>query len=30
MPFKRFYDYMIWKTKLNEEKQKRMGELGNG
>jgi len=26
MPFKRFYDYMKWKVKLEEEKQKRIDE----
>jgi hypothetical protein len=26
MPVKRFQDYMIWKTKLEEEKQKRIDE----
>ena len=26
MPFKRFQDYMTWKTKLEEEKQKRIDE----
>jgi len=26
IPYKRFQDYMIWKTKLEEEKQKKLGE----
>ena len=26
MPLKRFQDYMVWKTKLEEEKQKRINE----
>jgi len=26
MPFKRFQDYMIWKGKLEDEKQKRINE----
>jgi len=26
MPYKRFQDYMRWKNKLEEEKQKRMHE----
>ena len=26
MPLKKFYDYMRWKTKLEEEKQKRIDE----
>ena len=26
MPFKRFQDYMTWKAKLEEEKQKRIEE----
>jgi len=26
MPFKRFQDYMIWKSKLEDEKQKRINE----
>jgi hypothetical protein len=30
MPFKRFQDYMVWKGKLEEEKQKRMSEEING
>ena len=26
MPVKKFYDYLKWKTKLEEEKQKKMSE----
>jgi len=26
MPFKRFQDYLIWKSRLEEEKQKRINE----
>jgi hypothetical protein len=26
MPVKRFYDYLKWKTQLEEEKQKRFAE----
>jgi len=26
MPTKRFQDYLVWKTKLEEEKQKRFAE----
>jgi hypothetical protein len=26
MPYKRFQDYMIWKSKLEEEKQKKLNE----
>ena len=26
MPFKRFQDYMVWKSKLEDEKQKKINE----
>jgi len=26
MPFKRFQDYMVWKARLEDEKQKRINE----
>jgi len=29
MPFKRFQDYMTWKVKLEEEKQKKINEEMN-
>ena len=29
MPIKRFYDYMDWKAKLEEEKQKQLEEEYN-
>lgn len=30
MPVKRFFDYLKWKSKLEEEKQKKMGEEMSG